>query len=138
MLEVGIVVIGVSDPERAAAFYTQALGYERRPPRRPDEWIVTRPVTGRSGPLLALDVSESPPQDHPRIHLDLHARDRSEMLAEVERLVSLGAQRVDWDGYPDDPAAPNYDKYVVLADPEGNHFCVVDGSDEPPQADSRG
>ncbi len=48
MLEVGIVVIGVSDPERAAAFYTQALGYERRPPRRPDEWIVTRPSRGEA------------------------------------------------------------------------------------------
>jgi hypothetical protein len=36
------------------------------------------------------------------------------------RLVSLGANRVDWDRFPDDP------DFVVLADPEGNRFCIVD------------
>jgi hypothetical protein len=40
--------------------------------------------------------------------------------AEVERLVALGAQRVDWDDYPDDP------DFVVLSDPDGNRFCIVD------------
>ena len=40
--------------------------------------------------------------------------------AEIERLVGLGATRVPWDSYPTDP------DFVVLADPEGNRFCVVD------------
>jgi hypothetical protein len=38
----------------------------------------------------------------------------------VERLVGLGASQVAWDSYPADP------DFVVLADPEGNLFCVID------------
>jgi len=34
--------------------------------------------------------------------------------------VSLGASRVDWDRFPHDP------DFIVLADPEGNRFCIVD------------
>jgi hypothetical protein len=64
-------------------------------------------------------LSETPVQDHPRIHLDLYAEDQA---AEVERLVSLGARRVDWDLYPDDP------DFIVLEDPDGNRFCVIDRS----------
>jgi Glyoxalase-like domain len=43
---------------------------------------------------------------------------------EAPRLVSLGAERVDWDSYSDDP------DFVVLADPNGNRLCVVDLSHE--------
>ena len=46
----------------------------------------------------------------------------SQNAAEVERLISLGAERVDWDLYPEDP------DFIVLADTEGNRFCVVDKS----------
>lgn len=59
---------------------------------------------------------------HPRVHLDLYAGDAADQAAEVERLVGLGATRVDRDRYPDDP------DFVVLADPEGNRFCVIDTS----------
>ncbi|MGO4426694.1 VOC family protein, partial [Streptomyces sp. MCAF7] len=59
---------------------------------------------------------------HPRIHLDLYAGDSADQEAEVARLISLGAERVDWDSYPDDA------DFVVLADPEGNRFCVIDTS----------
>lgn len=52
---------------------------------------------------------------HQRHHLDLYAVDRA---AEVERLVRLGARQVDW-RYPD------HADYVVLADPDGNRFCVI-------------
>ena len=56
------------------------------------------------------------------MHLDLNAADAAEQGAEVQRLVSIGAERVDWDLYPDDP------DFIVLADPEGNRFCVVNTS----------
>jgi predicted enzyme related to lactoylglutathione lyase len=52
------------------------------------------------------------------MHLDLHTDSAQEQQAEVERLVSLGVTRVDW-AYPDGA------RFVVLADPEGNLFCVV-------------
>jgi hypothetical protein len=46
--------------------------------------------------------------------------DAPDQAAEVERLVRLGARRVHWDSYP-----PGAD-FVVLADPDGNRFCVID------------
>jgi hypothetical protein len=52
-------------------------------------------------------------------HLDLWVDSREELDTEVERLISLGAKRVDW-VYPEGAG------HVVLADTEGNLFCVVD------------
>jgi uncharacterized glyoxalase superfamily protein PhnB len=54
-----------------------------------------------------------------RLHLDLHAGDQT---AEVERLIALGTIEIPWDERPPDA------DYVILADPEGNRFCVVDAS----------
>ena len=69
-------------------------------------------------------TSETPPEDHPRFHFDLHVADAAEQEAEAARLVSLGASRVDWDKFPEDP------DFIVLADTEGNRFCIVDLSHE--------
>jgi catechol 2,3-dioxygenase-like lactoylglutathione lyase family enzyme len=119
MVHIGVLAIGVSDVERAANFWCDALGYRRREDGFGGWSIVLVPPTG-SGTMLALQQSDTPPRDHPRLHVDLHVSDAREQAAEVERLVSLGAARVDWDSYPDDP------DFVVLADPEGNRFCIVD------------
>lgn len=62
----------------------------------------------------------TPVRAHPRVHLDLFTDRADEQAAEIERLVSLSAERVDWDLYPEDP------DFIVLADTEGNRFCVVD------------
>jgi catechol 2,3-dioxygenase-like lactoylglutathione lyase family enzyme len=121
MLRIGSVVLGVSDVPRAAAFWTAALGYVPREEMEED-WVVLVPAEG-TGPQVALDLSGTPVQEHPRVHLDLYAGDAADQAAEVERLVALGAlgaRRVDWDLYPDDA------DFVVLADPEGNRFCVID------------
>jgi hypothetical protein len=116
MLNIGTVVMGVEDVRRAAAFWSRALDYVPRDGEVEDDWTVLAPADGTGAPL-ALDRSHTPPQEYPRVHLDLYAVDQA---AEVERLLSLGARRVDWDLYPDDA------DFVVLADPEGNRFCVVD------------
>jgi catechol 2,3-dioxygenase-like lactoylglutathione lyase family enzyme len=120
MLRLGSVVLGVSDVARAAAFWMKALGYVPRE-EGDDTWVVLVPAEG-AGVQVALGLSETPVQEHPRIHLDLYAGDAADQAAEVERLVALGAQRVDWDLYPDDA------DFIVLADPEGNQFCVIDTS----------
>lgn len=125
MLSIGSVVIGVSDVRRASAFWMQALGYVPREPGD-DTWVVLVPTRG-PGAQLSLGLSDTPVQEHPRVHLDLYAGDAADQAAEVERLVSLGARRVGWDLYPDDP------DFVVLEDTEGNRFCVIDtgrGADE--------
>ncbi|GAA3445932.1 VOC family protein [Planomonospora venezuelensis] len=123
MTTVAQISLGVTDDARAGEFWRRALGYVRRPPRfEGDEWIVLEPPPGTAGVAIAMDVSESPAEELPRIHLDLDAGER-DLDEEVDRLVALGAQRVDWPYYPENPR-PEEPPYVVLADPEGNRFCV--------------
>jgi catechol 2,3-dioxygenase-like lactoylglutathione lyase family enzyme len=106
MLRIGTTVINVTDLGRAARFWERALGYVPR-----SEGSLTLVPSSGQGPTLTLDETD-------RMHLDLHVADAAEQQAEVERLIALGAQRVDWT-YPDDA------DFVVLADTEGNLFCVV-------------
>lgn len=119
VLTIGVVALGVTDVRRAADFWCQAVGYERREDGFGGWSMVLVPPAG-DGTKIALQRSETPPQEHPRLHLDLHVADAAEQAAEVARLTALGAQPVDWDSYPDDP------DFVVLADPDGNRFCIVD------------
>lgn len=120
MLSFGVVVLGVTDVRRAAEFWTAALGYELREDGF-GGWATVLVPPGGSGTAIALQGgSETPPEDYPRLHFDLHVADPAEQESEAARLVSLGAERVDWDRYPDDP------DFVVLADPDGNRFCIVD------------
>ncbi|MER5351833.1 VOC family protein [Kitasatospora sp. NPDC002551] len=119
MLRIGSVVLGVADVRRAAAFWGEALGYAPRDGAAEEDWVVLVPADGAAGVQVALGRSVTPPQRHPRVHLDLYAADQE---AEVERLTGLGARRVDWDLYPPDP------DFVVVEDPDGNRFCVIDSS----------
>jgi hypothetical protein len=119
MLRIGTVVVGVNEMRRAVRFWEQALGYVPRDEVE-DDWAVLIPSDGRPGTHIALQLSETPVQEHPRIHLDLYAGDAVDQAAQVERLLGLGAERVDWDLYPDNP------DFIVLADTEGNRFCVID------------
>jgi catechol 2,3-dioxygenase-like lactoylglutathione lyase family enzyme len=119
MLKFGVVVLGVADVKRAQEFWCAALGYKVREDGF-GGWAKVLVPPGGAGTSIALQTSRTPPQDYPRMHLDLHVADAAEQEAEAARLVSLGATRVDWDSYPDDP------DFVVLADPEGNRFCIVD------------
>ncbi|WP_329059172.1 VOC family protein [Amycolatopsis sp. NBC_01480] len=121
MLRFGTVVLGVGNMRRALAFWRQALGYVPRDGESGD-FVVLVPPGGRAGPGLSLQLSGSPVQELPRVHVDLYADSAAEQAAEVERLVSLGARRVDWAHYPESS------DFVVLADTEGNRFCVIDTS----------
>jgi catechol 2,3-dioxygenase-like lactoylglutathione lyase family enzyme len=120
MLSVGVIVLGVADQRRAAEFWQAALGYELREDGFGGWAMVLSPPGGAAGARIALQRSGTPVQAKPRLHLDLHVASAAEQAAEAERLVSLGAQRVGWDSFPDDP------DFVVLADPDGNRFCIVD------------
>jgi catechol 2,3-dioxygenase-like lactoylglutathione lyase family enzyme len=115
MLRVGSIVLRVDDLPRQVAFWTAALGYEPRTGDS-DDFVLLRPPDGQ-GPNLSLDRVPSKVQVPPRIHLDLYTEDQA---GEVERLKTLGATEVHWSKRPADA------DYVILADPEGNRFCVVD------------
>ncbi len=115
MLRVGSIVIRVDDLERQQAFWTAALDYAAREGDA-DDFRLLRPRDG-DGPNVSLDRVRSTVQVPPRIHLDLYTEDQA---GEVRRLIGLGATEVHWDKKPADA------DYVILADPEGNRFCVVD------------
>jgi predicted enzyme related to lactoylglutathione lyase len=117
MLAVGTVVVGVDDVARATMFWSAALDYVPRE-EGDSTWVVLVPRTG-NGAGLALAKSATAVQQHPRVHLDLYADDQA---AEVQRLLGLGATRVAWDFYDEDS------DFIVLADTEGNRFCVIDKS----------
>lgn len=113
MLRIGSIVWGVGDVPAAIRFWCAALDY--RPLREPsDDWAILVPRKG-PGVQLAITQVSSHAADHQRHHLDLYAADQA---AEVDRLLGLGASRVDW-------RCPPGADYVVLADPDDNTFCVV-------------
>ena len=116
MLRIGTIVLHVKDAGRASQFWSEALGYAQRDGGHPDATPVLLPRPSAPAVALALDEDDG-------THLDLHVDSAREQQAEVERLISLGASRVDW-AYPDGA------RFVVLADPEGNLFCVVNAGPE--------
>ena len=110
-LEIGAVVWGVKNVERAVAFWSAALDYEVKY-HALDDFAILKP---RSGNGVQLSISKVTSEKAKRHHLDLFAADQQ---AETERLIALGATRKEW-VYPPDA------DYVVLQDPDGNPFCVV-------------
>jgi predicted enzyme related to lactoylglutathione lyase len=115
MIRVGSIVLRVDDLHRQAEFWEAALDYVRRVDDS-DDFVLLRPKDG-AGPNVSLDRVRSTLQVPPRIHLDLYTDDQA---GEVKRLIALGATEVHWDKRPPDA------DYVILADPEGNRFCVID------------
>jgi len=115
MIRVGSIVLRVNDLQRQTEFWTAALYYVAREDES-DDFVLLR-LKGGVGPNVSLDRHPSTVQVPPRIHLDLYTDDHA---GEVDRLIALGATRVHWSKRP-----PEAD-YVILADPEGNRFCVVD------------
>jgi catechol 2,3-dioxygenase-like lactoylglutathione lyase family enzyme len=115
VIRIGSIVLRVDDLQRETEFWEAALDYVRRDTGA-DDFVLLRPRDG-VGPNMSLDRVPSELQIPPRLHLDLYTEDQA---GEVERLKALGATEVHWDKRPPDA------DYVILADPEGNRFCVVD------------
>jgi catechol 2,3-dioxygenase-like lactoylglutathione lyase family enzyme len=111
------VTIDCAAPDRLAEFWSQVLGYEARHELPNGAHLIAKDE--QTAPWLAFTpVPGAEHTEHTkknRLHLDLRPDDQQ---SEVERLVALGAARADV-GQPAD--AP----WVVLADPEGNEFCVL-------------
>ncbi len=112
-------VLGVDDLDRAVRFWSSLLGYVARPGHHTDRWCTLDPAGG-GGASLALQLSTTPVQDHPRMHLDLGVHGVREQQETADRVCALGGSRVDWDSWPEDP------DFIVVADTEGNRFCLVD------------
>jgi predicted enzyme related to lactoylglutathione lyase len=121
MLRLGTIVLGADDVDRAVAFWANVFGYEVVAFPDSDEQFTILVPPGRVGTRIAVHRSDTPVQDRPRVHLDLVVDSAAEQSSEIDRLVGLGATRPPWN-YPSDP------DFVVLADTEGNRFCIVDAS----------
>jgi catechol 2,3-dioxygenase-like lactoylglutathione lyase family enzyme len=109
---IGEMIIDCGDPEKTAAFWCGALGYR----------VTDRDETGvaiagaSSAPTILLIKNDDPKLAKTPIHFDLCPIDRAQ-ADEVERLIALGATRVD--------IGQHDESWVVLADPAGNEFCVM-------------
>lgn len=118
-MKIGSIVIRCYEFDKMLAFWQEALHYVPKEPAQGGWVILTDPQ--HKGPNLSLDQApERRSGKRSWLHLDLYTDDQE---GEVERLVRLGATRYPW-RYP-----PGAD-YVVLEDPDGNLFCVVQGTDE--------
>jgi len=111
--------LDVQDADRMARFWSEALGYRVVPDEDgPSVHLLPPEGAGPLAPTVWLQACAGPKAGKNRDHPDLVSQDDPD--AEADRLVRLGAKRVDV-GQPDDAS------FIVLADPEGNEFCVLRG-----------
>lgn len=110
-IRLGSTVINCADIELMTRFWSRALGLTPGPLMAGDDF---RTLYGEHGGV-SLQVADTPVTARDQMHLDLYT---DEQAAEVRRLVLLGARHIRH--VTDDPDGD----YVVMADPEGNEFCV--------------
>jgi predicted enzyme related to lactoylglutathione lyase len=110
-----VLVLDCADLARAADFWTAALGYVRdgEPGGR---YLSLVPADGVGCEILLQRVSDEKHAKN-RLHLDLRTRD---LAVEVDRVLALGATLVT-----EQPIAESGWLWHVLADPDGNEFCVL-------------
>ncbi len=115
------VVVDCTDPEQLAGFWCAVLGWERLEDAEGEEaWVeIGPPGQPEKGPVptLLFQAVPDPTPGKRRLHLDLNATDRDQE-AELARLLELGAT-------PADVGQTGQESWHVLADPEGNQFCLL-------------
>lgn len=109
------VVLDCSDPERLSEFWTEALGYEQVASEGP--FIGLRDPNGRL-PTLVLQKVPEPKAVKNRMHLDVFS---DEFENHLRRVLDFGATVVTPEHLESDGT-----RLIVLADPEGNEFCLLD------------
>jgi predicted enzyme related to lactoylglutathione lyase len=110
-----VIVVDCEDLDRAADFWTEVLGYSRD--GEPSERYLSLLPASEHGPDVLLQKVPERKSGKNRLHLDLRTRD---LGREVERAVGLGAVRLSTE-----PLLEGGWLWHVLADPDGNEFCVL-------------
>lgn len=113
------VAIDCADLNRAAEFWTSTLGYVPTDAHGVYQPLV--PASGTGTELLLQRVDDRKTTKS-RLHLDLRIRD---LEPEVQRVVALGARQLH-----DEPIREAGWRWHILADPDGNEFCVLQPPDE--------
>ena len=111
-LDIAMVTFDCTDPDALAAWWSAAVGGEVNAVA-PGEFVM---VALEKGPMLGFQRVPDPTPGKNKVHLDFHSTDKE---AEVTRLVAAGATEIGRNSF-----GPEFD-WVVLADPEGNAFCVA-------------
>jgi hypothetical protein len=122
------IAVDCRDPAALAAWWAEVLGYAVLPPE--DDGVVEIGPPGQEPkgvvPTIVFVAVPEPKTTKLRLHLDLNATDRSQ-AAELERLLALGATPVDVGQGPPSESMT----WHVLADPEGNEFCLLQSTVAP-------
>jgi predicted enzyme related to lactoylglutathione lyase len=111
------VVLDCVDLELVAAFWTALLGFDdpKTDPTGTYSWLGA--ITDK-GPYLVLQRVPEAKTTKNRMHVDMHGADKDAL---VSRVIELGGAKVrdqEWEGH----------HWTVMADPEGNEFCVMPGA----------
>jgi predicted enzyme related to lactoylglutathione lyase len=109
------LVLDCTDPETLARFWAEALGLERL--GAVENYVLLASTNGGLPKLLLQRVDE-PKATKNRMHLDIETPD---VDAEVQRLEGIGARRIEQAA-----RVEHGSRWVIMADPEGNEFCVCD------------
>jgi catechol 2,3-dioxygenase-like lactoylglutathione lyase family enzyme len=112
-IKIGSIVVHCFEFDRMIDFWKNVLDYNLRETPT-DDWAVLTDPQGK-GPNLSFQKREKKKEKRNWIHLDLYTNNQKN---EVERLLEIGAKKYPW-RYPE-----NAD-YIVLEDPDGNLFCIV-------------
>ena len=112
------LVLEARDPEALATFWCEVLDFVVLD-REGDGSVEIGPREGFGGPqpTIILSPNDEPKKAKSRLHIDVNATDRDQD-AELERLLSIGAR-------PADIGQTGEESWHVLADPEGNEFCLL-------------
>jgi hypothetical protein len=113
------LVLDCRDPELLARFWCEVLDFVVLYRYEEDGTLEIGPREGFGGaqPTIILSKTENPEPSKPRLHIDINATDRDQD-AELERLLKIGAR-------PADIGQTGEESWHVLADPEGNEFCLL-------------
>jgi hypothetical protein len=112
------LVLDCSNPEALATFWTQALHYQRAGKMGP--YVILLP-DGWEAPEILLQHVPEPKIGKNRMHLDIRSPD---ITLESLRLISLGATAIT-----ESPIEEDGVRWLVMRDPDGNEFCMVEDSD---------
>ena len=110
------LIVDAADPERLAAFWTEVLGWRRTDAYVDDEDGAVN-IAGDGAPTITFLRTPDERVVKNRLHLDLNPSEGGDQASELERLLALGARPVD--------IGQGEQSWVVLADPEGNEFCLL-------------
>lgn len=110
------LVFDAHDPLRLARFWAGLLGWKIADDQQ--DWVTLLP-TDDTGFRIRFDPTQDPKREQNQMHFDLTSTSLEDQQQTVARALTLGARHIDVGQTPEDG-------HIVLADPEGNEFCVIE------------